>query len=287
LSDLADRSDCALSRLHLARPADDHAEDRREMHLLRDERLRRGAHERGSAAQVIGRVGHVAIQESQDLGRPLGQADEHPAIDDGSDLVQLERELGDDPEVAAAAPQAPEQLWVLLAARRQQAAVGGHHLRGEEIVAGQPAASLEPPAAAAERQACDAGARDASPGDGKSVCLCRGVELAPGQPRLSPAGTRARVHLDCLHWRQIDHQRVVPGPVAEPMAAATDRDLEPLLAREGDRCLNVRGRTATGDHGRMAIETAVPDLACLLVSRVALPQELAAEGAGETLQRRS
>ena len=57
---------------------------------------------------------------------------------DRADLVQAELELGDDPEVAAAAAQRPEQVGVLVVARPGDPAVGGDDLRGDEVVDAQP-----------------------------------------------------------------------------------------------------------------------------------------------------
>jgi len=110
---LADRSDDALALLVIAAPAEHDAGDRLEVHLRRHERLRRGAHERNSAAEVVRRVGHVLPHEAQDLAGPVRRGHEHSAVDQRPHLVQAEYERGDDAEVATAAAQTPVQVAVL------------------------------------------------------------------------------------------------------------------------------------------------------------------------------
>src|SRR3546814_4138277 len=57
-----------------------------------------------------------------------------PGQNGGPDGVQAELERGDHAEVAAAAPQRPKQVGVLVLGRPQQLAVGGHDVDGEEVV---------------------------------------------------------------------------------------------------------------------------------------------------------
>src|SRR6476661_4526193 len=96
----------------------------------------------------------------------------------------------DDPEVAAAAAQAPEQVGVLALARGQEAAVGGDDVRRDQVVAGKAVLALEPADAAAERQTRDAGARDGAAGGREAERLRLAVELAPRQARLRAHGAR-------------------------------------------------------------------------------------------------
>ena len=65
-----------------------------------------------------------------------------------SDGMELERKGSDDPEVAAAAPQRPEQIRVLTLGGSQQLSIRRHYLRFEQIVAGQPVATAQPAKAA-------------------------------------------------------------------------------------------------------------------------------------------
>src|SRR3546814_4155031 len=57
-----------------------------------------------------------------------------PGQDGGSDRVEAEFERGDHAEVAAAAPQRPEQVGVLVLRRPQPLALGRHDVDGEQVV---------------------------------------------------------------------------------------------------------------------------------------------------------
>ena len=94
------------------------------MHLRRHERLRRCAYERDSRAQVLRRLLHVLAHEAEHLGALGRIADEHAAVDDRADLVQTEHERRDDPEVAAAATDAPVEVRVLARAALDETPVG-------------------------------------------------------------------------------------------------------------------------------------------------------------------
>ena len=69
--------------------------------------------------------------------------------------MQAKAEGGRDPEVGAGT-QAPEEVLVLVVARPDAAAVGRDEIDGEETVDREPVLALEPPHAAAEREAGDA-----------------------------------------------------------------------------------------------------------------------------------
>jgi hypothetical protein len=72
------------------------------------------------------RLGEVPVGGQHLLG-PVRAPGDQPAGDDGTDLVQAEAEPGDDAEVAAAAPQRPEQLGVLIVVGGADLTVGGDH----------------------------------------------------------------------------------------------------------------------------------------------------------------
>src|SRR3546814_7241005 len=72
---------------------------------------------------------------SSDLLPGVGRVPEDgPGQNGGPDGVQAELERGDHAEVAAAAPQRPKQVGVLVLGLPQQLAVGGHDVDGEEVV---------------------------------------------------------------------------------------------------------------------------------------------------------
>src|SRR3954468_19536172 len=103
--------------------------------------------------------------------------------------MQAELELGDDPEVAAAAPQAPQELGVLGLARVHQLPVRRHDVRCGEVVARQAELAHRPADAAAEREARDAGGRDEAPGGREAVGL--GLVVDVGPDRAAPYGRTA------------------------------------------------------------------------------------------------
>ena len=106
--------------------------------------------------QFVRRVGGEVPEELQQLGRALARVHDHPA-QDGADRVQLELERGDDPEVAAAAAQRPEQVGVLVGADPAHRAVSGDDLERDHVVAGQAVLAHQPADAPAERESGDAG----------------------------------------------------------------------------------------------------------------------------------
>ncbi|MGH9183784.1 MAG: hypothetical protein ACRDZ9_08290 [Acidimicrobiales bacterium] len=64
----------------------------------------------------------------EDLVGPIEGPGDQPAVDGRAELVEAEREPGDDAEVAATAAKRPEQVGVLVAVGGADLAVGGDHL---------------------------------------------------------------------------------------------------------------------------------------------------------------
>jgi hypothetical protein len=94
------------------------------------------------------------------------------------------------PKFAAASLQRPEQVSVLASACGYEVALGGDHLGGEQVVGCQPAAALEPAAAAPQRESGYPGGREPSAGYGQPVLLGGVVELSPREPGLRPDRAR-------------------------------------------------------------------------------------------------
>ena len=88
---------------------------------------RRGQRERHGRGQLIGRRFDEVVVETQDLPRRV-QRVRQGACEYDVDRMKLVFEGGNDPKVASAASDAPEQVLVLLRACRQQLSVGGYHL---------------------------------------------------------------------------------------------------------------------------------------------------------------
>src|SRR5690606_6192918 len=141
-------------------------------------------------------------------------------------LVQLELELGDDAEVAAAAAQPPEQLAVAVPAGSDVLAVGGDEREGDDVVAGQAVLAGQPAHAAAEGEPADAGVGDVAGGGGQAVRLGGAVERAEQGAALDAGAAAERVHPYAAHQGQVDHEAVVgDGEAGGVVPAAAYADL--------------------------------------------------------------
>ena len=142
--------------------------------------------------------GRVAGQRGQELAVGLehlvGFLDrpERRAADDLRDRVRLERELGHDAEVAAAAAQRPEEVGVLVGARGHRLPVREDDLGAEQVVDREAVRAREVSHPSAERQAADAGRRDDAARNGEPVLVRRRVDLAPGGAAADADGSRPR-----------------------------------------------------------------------------------------------
>src|SRR3546814_9175264 len=110
---------------------------------------------RSDRAELVGSVADEVAVEPEDLPGVGRVPEAGPGQNGGPDGVQAELERGDHAEVAAAAPQRPKQVGVLVLARPQQLPVGGTDVDGGEVVDSE-AELAHPPA--------DASAKD-KPGD--------------------------------------------------------------------------------------------------------------------------
>ena len=139
--------------------------------------------------------------------------------------MEPELELGDDPEVAAAATQRPIQVGLLVGARAQPPAVGGHHLCREQVVAGEAAAAHQVTQPATEGEARDPGRRDEAAGRCQTDVLGGRVELAPhhAAARSNPLGVA--IDVDRLHRGEIDDHAAIARRVAgDVVPAGPDRE---------------------------------------------------------------
>ncbi len=91
--------------------------------------------------------------------------------------MQLIFERGHDAEVAATAPQAPEQIRILLCADLQDLAVRGHELERCDVVAGETELAHQPSLTAAKSEPGDAGVGSGAQRGGQSGRLVLGIQL--------------------------------------------------------------------------------------------------------------
>ena len=135
--------------------------------------------------------------------------------------MQRELERRHDAEVAAAAPQGPQQVGVLVLAGADQPPVGRHDLGRDEVVDREPVAAPEPADAAAEGEPAHAGVGDEAARRRQAERLRRGVNVAPRRAALDRCAPPFWVHAHVAHGRQVDHQRTIAHRVAGDVVSAT------------------------------------------------------------------
>src|SRR5439155_21916540 len=189
---------------------------------------------------------------------------------------ELERRC--DPEIAAAAAQAPEQVRLGSLGDVEDLALGGHEFDRHEVVDRQAVRAHEPAEPAAEGQPGNAGRRDDTAGRGEVVDRRLAVELAPGRAALDPHRPRRRVDDDPLHRREVDENAAAGGrPPGDAVTAAPDGDLEAALPAHGEGCHDVRRAAAPQDQRRSLVEAGVVDASDILVAWVPGSDHLARE----------
>src|SRR3712207_5238236 len=87
-------------------------------------------------------------------------------------------ERGDHAEVSTAAPDSPEEVFVLLGARRQPPTIRGYYVCEDKVVAGEAVLTVEPAEAAPEGEPCDTSHRDHPEGGRQPELLRLQIELA-------------------------------------------------------------------------------------------------------------
>src|SRR5262245_22691148 len=118
--------------------------------------------------------------------------------------MQLVFEGGGDAEVAAAAPDGPEQIGFFLFACAHHLAFGRDQFDRAQIVEGKTVPAHQPSKPTAQGEPGDAGARHDAAGNGEVVELRLAIELTPGDPALRASATRHRIDVDALHGSEVD-----------------------------------------------------------------------------------
>ncbi|HWC27071.1 MAG TPA: hypothetical protein VG474_10860 [Solirubrobacteraceae bacterium] len=233
-------------------------------------------------AQLVGRVrdGVAPAGEHADgvLDRVGDVGDEHL----GAERVQPQLEGRDDPEVAAAAAQRPEQVGVLVGARADLAAVPEDDLGGDEVVDGHAVAAALVRDTAAEREAGDAGFGHDAARSCEAERRADGIDVGPRGAALHVHGAPGSVDAHAAHRRQVDDQAAVDdGGAGDVVSAAADGERQVVLGGEGDRGGDVAGVGAAGDERGALVDHAVPDAARGLVFGVAGGDHVAGQALGE------
>ena len=239
------------------------------------------------ACQLGRRVGDDRAIQVEHAFRFFGTPRDGAADDVGTDLVQLVFEAGDDTEVAAAAAQSPEEIAVLVFRRAHDRAVGGDEIHRCDVVR-RPA---EPPGeiseAAAKRQAGAAGVRDESEDRGQAMKLCLAIDIAEEAPGLRAREPRRRVDPHAAHQRHVEHQAVLAhGKPGDVVAAALDRERQPVLARRANAGDDVGGTEAANDDGGAPVDHRVPQRTRIVIAGISGAQNGTAHAAPQFLRQR-
>src|SRR5262245_39270708 len=170
--------------------------------------------------------------------------------------------------------------------RGDDPAVGRDDARRYEVVAAEAGEFGEPADPAAQRQAGDSRVADLAAGHRLRVYLRGRVEIGPRRTGTTAHAVRAGVDSDVAHAAEVDHQAVVTGAVPrEAVPAAAHRDLEVVFTSEADRGGDIVGRRRERDHGRTAVDVAVPETAPLVVAGISGKHQLPAESRTERIER--
>jgi len=208
--------------------------------------------------------------------------DEGASEDRRTDLVKVELETGDDPEVAAAATDGPEQVGVLVVTGVEESAVGRDHVRPAEIVDREPVFRGEPAEAAADGQPGDAGRRVDAERRGEAERLGLVVHVGQRRAGLDPGDLRVGVDDDRVHRAAVeDDPAVGDGRAGDVVPAAADRERAVPFAGELDRVDHVADAGTADDEGRSAVDHAVPDLPGLVVRVVVRANDAPAQSRRE------
>ena len=151
------------------------------------------------------------------------------------DLVQSQHELGDDPEVAAASAERPEEVVVLGAGGAPHRPVGSHDLDLLEIVDRPSESTGQVAEPSTEREPGHAGRGDEAERRGQTVFLRRPIDIAEVAARADPHTPRLDLDLHLVHRRHVEGDTAVTQRQAgDVVPAALDRQLELVVADELD-----------------------------------------------------
>ena len=192
--------------------------------------------------------------------------------------MQLVLELGDDPEVAAAPAQRPQEVGILLGVRSDELSLGGHDVGSDDVVARESVLSHEPADAAAECEPADACDRVDSAGRGEPESLRGMIDLTPRASSLRADTAGDGIDPRTPHRPQVDDEPTLAGGGAgDVVAGAANRGANLVRTRPLHAGDHVRDVDAARDHRRVALDVGVPELAYLVVRLRLRLQQLASK----------
>src|SRR5437016_5446484 len=104
--------------------------------MLGHEWLWRRSQQRKAPSHLVGCLLHEVAVDPQELFSRGARVQDHPGEHDRPNRMEAKLELGHHAEVPAAAPEPPEEVWILVCTGPDDATIGGHDLRRDEALAG-------------------------------------------------------------------------------------------------------------------------------------------------------
>ena len=253
--------------------------------VLGDKRQGRSYLPAEEASELFGRIGDEFAVALQDR-RGIVELVEHRAAHDVTDLVELKLEAGDDTEVAAAAAQGPEQVFVLVIARSDLPAIGENDIGRQQVVDGEPDAAGQVADAATQRQATHPSRRDDPAGRRQAERVGRMVDITPRRAAPNPGDLLDRVDPHVVHLRQVDDQTVVHrAESGNAVAPTTNCQVEAGVAASSDRGHHVGRIHALDDGAGLAVVHGVVDSASVVVVRIRGGDDATPHRFGQCLDR--
>ena len=186
-----------------------------------------------------GRVGDVAREDRSRVDRP-----------------ELERR--DDAEVAAAAPQRPQEVGVAVGTGDDLLAGGRDDLGPDEVVAGEPLEPGQPADPATKRQTGHARVAERAADDGQVVLPGGRVDVVPQRAAGGPDRPARRVDRDLASVAEVHDQGALGHGVAgDPVATAPDRDRQAEIGGRDDGSDDVVVRACPDDDRRPPLDRRV------------------------------
>ncbi|MNU57058.1 hypothetical protein D3C71_461680 [compost metagenome] len=262
--------------VQVARVADGEGQDGLAMHGFRQERQRRRQPHHGPYRHCFGHgLQRLAILH-QRLSALFQRQHHQSPVDLRPDGMKLKFEHGDHAEIAAAASDCPEQVFVVLRAGVQQFSIRGDDIRRQQVVDAQAEPAAEPAEPAPQSQARDPGRRIDAEGNGQAESLGFVVKVGQGCAGFDIGSGGLGIDPHRLHRRKIDHQSVIAdGGAGDVVASAADGNQQIVLTPEIHGLAHVGRARATHDDGGTAVYHGVPDFSGIVVAGISGHQDLA------------